>query len=391
MDHMNQFTATYSLEDNKLRLYATERLEPDLYARVKSAGYIWAPRQELFVAPMWTPQREALAIELAGSIENEESTLEQRATDRAERFSGYSEKRAADAETYTDAADKMSESFPGGSPILIGHHSERKARKLQERMHNTMKKAVAFYDQSEYWADRTAGVLSNVKYKQLPRVRINRIKGLESDARKQAKHLAEYDKNLQTVVSGLTLESATRFFEYVHYKLRLSPEDRELYGIGLLYEGHDSTFSCYDLLKKNYPLEVVVRRLAAGIEVSKQHHAKWLAHYEMRIRYEREMLVAGGHEMPDFKAISAANRKETTSKPIVNTPDLENVVTFTKAEIAKKKQHYFEHYVRPSKCGTYRVRMVNGRHCGRTTGNDSWTGFILYIKDQKRVDVPGAV
>ncbi len=95
--------------------------------------------------------------------------------------------------------------------------------------------------------------------------------------------------------------------------------------------------------------------------------------------------------MPDFKAISAANRKETTSKPIVNTPDLENVVTFTKAEIAKKKQHYFEHYVRPSKCGTYRVRMVNGRHCGRTTGNDSWTGFILYIKDQKRVDVPGAV
>jgi hypothetical protein len=50
---MPAFTATYSPEDNKLRLYATSRLDTELYARAKSAGFSWAPRQQLFVAPMW--------------------------------------------------------------------------------------------------------------------------------------------------------------------------------------------------------------------------------------------------------------------------------------------------------------------------------------------------
>ncbi len=43
---MPAFTATYSPEDNKLRLYATSRLDSDLYARAKAAGFSWAPRQQ---------------------------------------------------------------------------------------------------------------------------------------------------------------------------------------------------------------------------------------------------------------------------------------------------------------------------------------------------------
>lgn len=48
------YTATYSPDDNKLRLYAATRLDPETYARVKAAGFRWAPKQDLFVAPMWT-------------------------------------------------------------------------------------------------------------------------------------------------------------------------------------------------------------------------------------------------------------------------------------------------------------------------------------------------
>ncbi len=44
-------TATYSPEDNKLRLYPSCRLDSETYARVKAAGFRWAPKQELFVAP----------------------------------------------------------------------------------------------------------------------------------------------------------------------------------------------------------------------------------------------------------------------------------------------------------------------------------------------------
>ena len=54
---MATFTATYSPEDNKLRLYASSRLDADLYARVKAAGFSWAPKQELFYAPAWSPSR----------------------------------------------------------------------------------------------------------------------------------------------------------------------------------------------------------------------------------------------------------------------------------------------------------------------------------------------
>jgi hypothetical protein len=62
---------------------------------VKAAGFKWAPKQELFVAPMWTPQREDLLLELCGEIDDEDTSLE-RAEQRAERSEEYSDKRGAD-------------------------------------------------------------------------------------------------------------------------------------------------------------------------------------------------------------------------------------------------------------------------------------------------------
>ena len=66
-------TATYCPEDNKLRLYSDARLGAETYARVKAAGFKWAPKQELFVAPMWTPDREDLLLELCGEIGDEDT------------------------------------------------------------------------------------------------------------------------------------------------------------------------------------------------------------------------------------------------------------------------------------------------------------------------------
>ncbi|MEY9237736.1 hypothetical protein ABIF78_010117 [Bradyrhizobium japonicum] len=61
-----QHSATYSPDDNKLRLYPAHRLDAEEYARVKAAGFKWAPRQELFVKPSWSPEAEDLLTELAG-------------------------------------------------------------------------------------------------------------------------------------------------------------------------------------------------------------------------------------------------------------------------------------------------------------------------------------
>ncbi len=81
-----QHTATYSPEDNKLRLYPGYRLDEDEYARVKAAGFKWAPKQELFVAPAWTPGREDLLIEMCGEIEDEDTSLVERAAAKADRL-----------------------------------------------------------------------------------------------------------------------------------------------------------------------------------------------------------------------------------------------------------------------------------------------------------------
>ena len=158
-----QIDATYSPDDNKIRLYASERLDSDLYNRVKSAGYKWAPKQDLFFAPMWTPGREDLALELAGSIGDEDTTLTERAEDRAERFEGYQENRTKDAQSASNGVKALTDNIPFGQPILIGHHSEKRARKDAERIENGMKRAVKMWDTADYWAYRAAGAIRHAK------------------------------------------------------------------------------------------------------------------------------------------------------------------------------------------------------------------------------------
>ncbi|EMW26635.1 putative methyltransferase type 11 [Escherichia coli 2845650] len=75
---VQMYRATYSPDDNKLRLYAASRLDPETYKKVHDAGFRWAPKQALFVAPAWTPGREDVLLSLAGEIEDEDSTLAER-------------------------------------------------------------------------------------------------------------------------------------------------------------------------------------------------------------------------------------------------------------------------------------------------------------------------
>ncbi|MHA7777186.1 DUF3560 domain-containing protein [Roseibium sp. M-1] len=171
----DNYTATYSPEDNKLRLYADRRLDAETYAHVKEMGFKWAPKQELFVAPKWTPAREDFLIELAGDIEPEMTTLAERAEAKAERLDALADKRDRESNAFMRAADDLSQAFYMGQPILVGHHSERKARKTQERMHNAMDKSVKAAKSVQYWQWKAAGVERFANMKNNPRVRANRI------------------------------------------------------------------------------------------------------------------------------------------------------------------------------------------------------------------------
>lgn len=172
------YSATYSVEDDKLRISASERLDPEMYARVKELGFRWAPLQKLFVASRWTPQRESLSIELAGEIKPEQTTLAERAEVKAARLDALADKRERESIVYADAAVKISERFQAGQPILVGHHSERKAMKDKQRMDAAMDKAEHAFKAIDYWRFRAEGVERHANKSHNPRTVANRIKAL---------------------------------------------------------------------------------------------------------------------------------------------------------------------------------------------------------------------
>ena len=174
---MITFDATYDPADDKLRLRASSRLDAETYSRVKAAGFGWAPRQGLLFA-VWAPAREDLLAELAGDIGDEETSPADRAAQRAERFEGYQGNRAADAEQARKSVSAIADGIPLGQPILVGHHSERHARKDAEKIENGMRRAVKMWETSQYWRDRAAGAIRHAKQKELPAVRARRIKTL---------------------------------------------------------------------------------------------------------------------------------------------------------------------------------------------------------------------
>jgi phospholipid N-methyltransferase len=301
---MQMLNATYSPDDNKLRLYASARLDNETYRRVRAAGFIWAAKQDLFVAPMWTPARADLLIELCGEIGDEDTSLTDRAEERADRFDTYRENRTADADAASAAVDRIASGIPMGQPILVGHHSEKHARRDAKRIEDGMRRAVQMWDTAEYWKYRAAGALRHAKYKERPDVRARRIKGLEADKRRQERSRDEAAKwirgwgklnhphrgeELQPGVyamdgapcdDALRLKRALLFANYSHVSL---PEnDPRGYSVwSALDKGTMSPREAQIL-----SLRVHARQIASA--------RRWLVHLEHRLTYERAMLDEQG-------------------------------------------------------------------------------------------------
>lgn len=174
----NDLDATYSPEDNKLRLYATYRLDTETYERIKAVGFRWAPKQELFVAPAWSPAREDVLLDLCGEIADEDISPEERAADRVERFSGYRDKRRGEAGAHADTFES--------SPSVFGNQSQERAERAAKRSDRQRVKAVTQWSKAEYWQTRTAGVIANALHKASARVRRGRILKLEAEARRSS-------------------------------------------------------------------------------------------------------------------------------------------------------------------------------------------------------------
>lgn len=435
-------SGTYSPEDNKLHLYPAYRLPKELYDRVKAAGFAWAPRQELFVAPMWTPARHDLLLELCGEIDNEDISLEERAAERAERFTGYQGGRTRDANAARAAVRAISDGIPFGQPILVGHHSERRARKDAERIENGMRRAVSMWETAEYWKHRATGAVQHAEYKSRPDVRARRIKKLESEERKQLGYIAEAEKFLpRWKREDLTLEQAkTLAAAYnINHRFTLTEYPREL--PKSQYEGDKSLWSALEdeIITVEQARALAVRAIERRISAR-----RWLEHFQNRLVYERAMLgeqgglpadkfaiEVGGHvlvrgswqvvkritrkegrivsvstdcryvrvrqveEIQDYRApspeVAAAAKDAAKLAPLVNYPgDGFGVITSAEWDKIPKDYKTSREIKATDTAGRHRVRVASGAFVlpNEKDMNRRHGYHFVYLSDKKRTDPP---
>jgi 16S rRNA G1207 methylase RsmC len=396
---MITFTATYSPDDNKLRLYASERLDKALYDRVRATGFIWAPKQELFVAPMWTPSRADLCEELAGEIGDEDKNLVERAEERAERFEEYSEKRAADADNARRHVSSIADGIPFGQPILIGHHSERHARRDAEKIENGMRRAVKMWETSKYWIDRAQGALAHAQHAERADVRARRIKKIEADKRKAEKETAEATHNIKLWAKMDETEATQNGKTLTVYEVAVIISNRcdvskcftlAEYPRELPKSQYEGLMSIYSALTGGIITPEQARDICLRVyERSNARRARWIEHYNNRLAYERAMLGESGYIVPPKKPTVAVlpilnyggevqyKNRYSRGGEIITT----QAHGMTKAEFAAIYKDYKGTFI--SADGTHRIRSA-------IISNNGTRGLCaVYLTDSKQHTKPG--
>ncbi len=162
----------------------TYRRNPGIF--IRGSRYKGADRWKLNRA---ADAVRALGLSCAVVVEEEMSFAEREAArvgaaeERAERYADRSGRAAASSQAARDASDRISERFWMGQPILVDHHSEGRARRDQERMHNAMRKSIAEGERAGYWASRAAAADAYERYRKAPGRTLRRIEKLEAERR----------------------------------------------------------------------------------------------------------------------------------------------------------------------------------------------------------------
>ena len=257
---------------------------------------------------------KTLALELAGEIDDEDTSLVERAEERADRFDDYADSRRADAESARKAVAAIADGIPFGQPILVGHHSERHARKDAERIENGMRRTVKMWETAGYWTARAKGAVRAAKYKERPDVRARRIKGLEADQRKEKREQDDAERFLKVWAHVASMadnpdeqrKAALAVANYSHvsrcFPLADYPRDSPV----SQYEGQMGLWSALDhgIITPAQAAEIAMPAMERTIA----RCGRWLAHIGNRLEYERAMMADQGGMVADRFDIQPGGR-----------------------------------------------------------------------------------
>jgi hypothetical protein len=235
-----------------------------------------------------------------GIIEDEDMGPADRAADRAERFSGYRDKRTDDATGHADQYES--------GPQAHGYQSEARAERAAARHDRVADRAGDAWSKAEYWQRRTAGVIAHALHLAAPGVRMGRIKTLEAELRKAEKtnaECAERFESWRTIAAMTDPEKQTEHAEIVSG-----------YGYGFTKYIHPRTgkeSSLWDMLRED-AADRITGAEAAALYMAKHRDPllpefqetslmDWITHYKLRLGYENQMLAAQGGRMEQSEVL----------------------------------------------------------------------------------------
>jgi hypothetical protein len=119
-----------------------------------------------------------------------EAERNNRADDRAERYEDRAVRAAANADARWEASDSITRNIPMGQPILVGHHSEGRHRRVLEKSHNHIRAAIAEQDRAKRFAGRAEASAGYQSGRENLPTTLRRIERLEADLRRIQRALA---------------------------------------------------------------------------------------------------------------------------------------------------------------------------------------------------------
>jgi len=288
-------TASYSPEDNKLRLYVG-RVSREEYLSLKEEGWTSTPKQDCDFVATWTPTRRNTALKYAGIIDDEDTPAAERAADRAERFSGYRDKRLGEAVGYADRYDSQ--------PQAHGFQNYGKAVRAADRHDRIGTRACDSWSKAEYWQRRTAGVISNALYKSTPAVRMGRIKEIEADLRKREKEQSDWidtyakwekvaamEDGEQKTHAAVIMAGFIRCYTWKH------PRPETVINSHVKESG-SSLCTLMEMKEREYGTDDITATEACEMFFRRykkpEAETEWIKHYKLRLAYENQMIEAQG-------------------------------------------------------------------------------------------------
>uniref|UniRef100_UPI003F499FA0 DUF3560 domain-containing protein n=1 Tax=Nonomuraea sp. CA-252377 TaxID=3240003 RepID=UPI003F499FA0 len=123
-------------------------------------------------------------------IEQAETDLSERATDRARPYHGFTANAAARAERHLEQAAAATPGYPAGQPILLGSSRQHAHDKAIERHHTHTRQAIEEADRHRYWISRARAAEHLQQHRRDPRATLRRIDRLQQRLRRVERELS---------------------------------------------------------------------------------------------------------------------------------------------------------------------------------------------------------